>query len=214
MKAIPRTTAVLAALALTGCAVGNQHRYTGASPALTAQGTHAVAVATQDHRPYVLSKNKQPNFVGLSRGGFGNPFDVTTESGKPLASDFSATIAGALRQRGFKAEVLEVPGTVTADSRALAAQGKSERLAIVSIYEWKSDTFINTALIYDLALRVYDVSGGELASNRITGNDNLGGDAINPPGHAKTAVPEAYLRKLEELSAPRRWSAPCANCTA
>ena len=67
----------------------------------------------------------------------------------------------------------------------------AERLAVVIIVEWKSDTFMNTALIYDLTLRVYDAAGKELGATRLTGRDHLGGDMVNPPEHAKTAVPPA-----------------------
>lgn len=38
-----------------------------------------------------------------------------------------------------------------------------------------------------------------LAEKQIQGKDNLGGSAINPPGHAKTAVPAAFTQKLETL---------------
>ena len=169
-------------------------------PDLTAQGTLSVAVAAQDLRPYVVSSEKTPNFVGLQRGGFGNPFDVTTESGRPLADDFSAAIAASLSRRGFKSTAVSVPPSgMAVDARALAARSGAERLALVSIAEWKSDTYQNTALMYELVLRVYDARGNELAASRVGGRDNLGGSAWNPPDHAKGAVPVAYRKKLEEL---------------
>src|SRR2546421_24021 len=185
---------------LSGCAVGNQHGYSTQIPNLTISGSHAVAVATEDARSYVLSKDKAPNFVGLSRGGFGNPFDITTGSGRPLADDFSLSIARSLEVRGFKSTVVNVGAPMSADqARASISRAAAERLALVTINEWKSDTFMNTALHYDVLLRVYDASGTQLAANRITGDDNLGGNAINPPAHAKVAVPAAYKKKLEEL---------------
>jgi len=187
------------ALSLTGCAVGNQHAYTTETPQFSVSGTRSVLVCTQDARPYVLSAGKPPTFVGLSRGGFGNPFDVNTASGEPLASDFSATIARSLQQKGFKSSVVSVGGSPVTDHRGLASRAGADRLALVTIREWKSDTYMNTSLLYDLTLQVFDANGSQLAVNRATGSDNLGGDAINPPGHAKGAVPPAYRRKLEEL---------------
>jgi hypothetical protein len=187
------------ALLTGGCAVGNQHAYTTETPQFAVNGTHSVAVGTEDARPYVLSAAKAPTFVGLSRGGFGNPFDVTTASGEPLASDFSATIARSLQQKGFKSTVVSIAGSTVADPRALVSRAGAERLALVTIKEWKSDTYMNTKLLYDVTLQVFDPNGRQLAVNRISGSDNLGGNAINPPGHAKDAVPLAYKRKLEEL---------------
>lgn len=190
---------LLLALAATGCAVGNKHSYT-MGPDLSLEGTRSVAVAAQDARPYVLNKEKTGDFVGLQRGGFGNPFDVSTESGKPLAEDFAAAIAASLSRRGFKATAVGVaPSAALPDVRALASQAGVERVALVSIHDWKSDTYQNTALAYELVLRVFDANGTELASNRVSGRDNLGGSAFNPPAHAKGAVPTAYRAKLAEL---------------
>jgi hypothetical protein len=191
---------VLATLAASGCAIGNKHNYTADPPTMALEGARSVAVVAQDARPYVVNKQKNADFVGIQRGGFGNPFDVTTESGKPLADDFASTISRSLQNRGFKSTAVNVaPSTSTPDVRALAAQARVERVALVSIHEWKSDTFQNTALHYELVLRVYDANGAELASNRVTGSDNLGGSAWNPPDHAKGAVPQAYRKKLAEL---------------
>jgi hypothetical protein len=193
---------VLAAFAATGCAVGNKHGYT-IGPDFGLVGTRSIAVAAQEARPYVLNKEKTPDFVGLSRGGFGNPFDITTESGRPLANDFAAAVSGSLSRRGFKSTAVNVAASgALPDVRALASQAGAERVALLSIHEWKSDTYQNTALLYELQLRVFDAGGNELATNRISGRDNLGGSVMNPPAHARGAVPEAYRRKLVELFSP------------
>ena len=197
-----RLVVVLAAAMSAGCAVGNKHGYSAVRPELGVQGNRSVAVAAQDARPYVVSGNKTPDFVGLQRGGFGNPFDVLTESGKPLVEDVAATIALSLERKGFKSTAVKVaPSGTRADVLPLAAQTKAERVALLMVREWKSDTYQNTALLYDVTLHVYDNAGNELATNRITGRDNLGGSAWNPPEHAKGAVPIAFTKKLEELFA-------------
>jgi hypothetical protein len=87
-------------LGLSGCAVGNQHQYAGVAPDLTLKATHSVAVVVVDRRPYVVSGDKDPDFVGLQRGGFGNPFDVTTASGKALASDIADDVTAAPQEAG------------------------------------------------------------------------------------------------------------------
>jgi len=192
---------LLVVLVTSGCAVGNKHTYAGTAQ-LAVQGSRSVAVATEDVRPYVVSKEKTPDFVGLQRGGFGNPFDVRTESGKPLSDDFSATIARSLEGKGFKATVVAVaPGAPVPEPRSLVAKAGAERLALVTLDEWRSDTFMNVGLSYSMTLRVFDASGQELARNRVTGNDNLGGSAWNPPAHARTAIPAAFQKKIEELFA-------------
>ncbi len=204
MKQLGAAALLAAAIALGGCAVGNKHAYTGATPDFAVAGKRIAAVAVRDARSYVMTGNKTADFVGLSRGGFGNPFDILTESGNPLAADFGTTIAGALRAKGFRATVLAgaVPDSPAGIAAAVDKAG-ADRMAIVIIVEWKSDTFMNTALVYDLALRIHDAAGKELGATRLTGRENLGGDAVNPPGHAKTVVPPAYRRILQQLfSAP------------
>ena len=59
-------------------------------------------MATQDRREYVLSGNKDPQFVGLQRGGYGNPFDVRTSDDRPLAEDMTTAIVAAMAGRGFQ----------------------------------------------------------------------------------------------------------------
>jgi hypothetical protein len=196
-----RQLIVLLAFIFAGCAVGNKHSYSIARPELAPQGSRAVAVAAQDARSYVVSGEKTPDYVGTQRGGFGNPFNVLTQSSKPLAEDFAATVSESLARKGFKSTTVKVAVSGTPNIRALAAQAKSERVALVLIHEWKSDTYQNTALSYDVTLQVYDSAGKRLAENRITGRDDLGGSAWNPPSHARSAIPVAYKKKLEDLFA-------------
>jgi hypothetical protein len=196
-----RQLVVLLAFASASCAMGNRHSYSIARPELAPQGTRAIVVAAQDARSYVVSGEKTPDYVGTQRGGFGNPFNVLSQSGKPLAEDFAATIAESLGRKGFKLTTVKVAVSDAPNIRALAAQAGSERVALVLIHEWKSDTYQNTALSYDVSLQVYDAAGSRLAVNRITGRDDLGGSAFNPPSHARTAVPVAYKKKLEDLFA-------------
>ncbi|HWA42544.1 MAG TPA: hypothetical protein VHA10_04985 [Hypericibacter adhaerens] len=194
-----RLLACLAALLLSACAVGNQHDYTTAMPQLTAQGSSSVVVAVQDQRPYILDHDKKENFCGLYRGGFGNPFDITTLSKNPLSMDFRNTIVAALKSKGFSADPVE---TALASSdqeakQALLAAAKDRALLLV-IKEWKSDTYFNTGLLYDVTLTVLDRSGGILAESKIgAAKDNLGPAAL--PRDARIAVAKAYQTKLEAL---------------
>ena len=94
------------AVLLTGCAIGNRYAYQSvvANPQLS--GTTAVGVATHDQREYVRSGSKDPQFVGLQRGGFGNPFDVRTADDKPLADAMTTALVNTLNKKGFRAQPL------------------------------------------------------------------------------------------------------------
>lgn len=191
--------ACLLSLSLGACAVGNQHDY-GGMPQLAVQSAPGTAVGVQDRRPYVLDKDKAENFAGLSRGGFGNPFNVTTLSGNPLATDFGKAIVAALKSRGVDAaEVQLQPSQPRTEAHRTLVNVGRDRALLLTIAEWKSDTYMATALLYDLNVAVYDKTGRLLAENSLVGRDDLGGNAFNPPAHAKEAVPPAFRAKLEQL---------------
>jgi hypothetical protein len=171
---------------------------------VTARLTHAgdlpVALAVHDERPYVVDGDKKADFVGLSRGGFGNSFDVTTASERPLASDMAERFARSLSEAGYKVTVIPCdPRRAWADVLSDLAKTGAPRLVLVRMEEWKSDTYNSTALIYDMTVRVFDAQKQMIGISTVNGRDDLGGDFMNPPSHAKSAVPPAYQKKLEEL---------------
>jgi len=189
-----------APLLLGACAIGNKHAYHDVVASVPAGGTGQIAVATHDQRSYVLAGKKAPDFVGLSRGGYGNPFDVTTEGGRPLAEAMTQAIANSLKQKGFQS----IPVVVAAaDSEGVAreklALTGSERAVLLTLREWKSDTYMNTSILYDVTLSVLDRDGRVIGESRLKGEDNLGGDFVNPPGHARKVVPAAFKAKMEQL---------------
>jgi hypothetical protein len=200
MRRLRVVVALAAGAALAGCAAGDKHAYTGATPDLAVSGSRVAVVAVRDARPYVMSGYRPPDFVGLSRGGFGNPYDVLTESGNPLATDFGTTIAAALRAKGFKATVLrgDVPDS-PAGIAAVMKQAGAERMVVVILVEWMSDMYLSGALIYDLSLRVYGSAGNEMGATRLSGREYLGPEAVSSPDRARAAVPVVYRQILGRL---------------
>jgi len=192
--------ALTATMVCHGCAAGNRHAYHETVAVLQAAGSKTIAVATHDEREYVRSGHKRPNFVGLQRGGYGNPFNVTTASTHPLAQDMTDAITASLRARGFQA----IPVAVThEDDAAVVRQrilgARADRAVLLVLNEWKADSMQNTALIYAVTLEVLDGDGGVLAEKNLIGKDNLGGSFWNPPAHARRVVPAAFKAKLEML---------------
>lgn len=184
----------------SGCAVGVTHQYDAADAKFGLQTQSNISVAVHDKRPYVVNGNKPSNFVGVSRGGFGNPFDVTTASSNPLADDFATSIVSAFKADGANASMIRVqPQDSEKKIRSALFAAKSKRFVLLTLSEWKSDTYQNTALIYNVLLRVFDSVGTLLADKHLQGRDNLGGDFINPPSHSRKAVPKAFRQKLKTL---------------
>lgn len=184
-----------AAVLLSACAYGRKIAYNTTVPDIEPQGTLSVAVGTSDQRPYIVSGDKTPTFVGLMRGGYGNPFNVNTVSGAPLADDINASLSSALSARGFTASSVSIASSdsTRAAKEKLVAKG-AERSVFVVLNEWKSDTFMNTSLLFDVVIRVFDGGGNELGSADFKGNDNIG----------RGVILDAYKRKMESwFSDPR-----------
>jgi len=187
MLSIARVTLIAAAAVwLGGCAFGQKITYSNTTADVDAAGNETVGVATLDQRPYVLSGNKKPSFVGLSRGGYGNPFDVETPKGAPLADEISESVSRSLAERGFKSSVVKVTPSQSrrAALEALTKTGAA-RLVLISLKEWKSDKFWRTSLIQDVSVQVMDAGGTELAKANFT-SDEVVGD-----------VPMAFRSKIE-----------------
>src|SRR6187549_591489 len=116
--------------------IGQQHAYHLGNPQVLQRGSLVLALAVQDQRPYELSGAKRPNFVGLSRGGFGNPFDVTTQSGQPLASDISSSIVASMRGRGVEAKVVELkPGTPESEALSQLRAAGAQKSVLLTLRE-------------------------------------------------------------------------------
>ncbi len=196
-----RITAVLALTFLLGaCAVGNKYDYASQVPNLEIATEDQVAVGVVDQRPYVVSGRNTPEWVGLQRSGVGIPYGVHTKSDKPLAHDMTDAITGALTAKGVQAEAVYLQPSATRQPGidALVATGAGKSI-LISFLQWKSDTYTNVALIYDASAEVFDDKGQSLAKSAVAGKDDLGGDFINPPGHAEKAVPEETRKIIEKL---------------
>jgi hypothetical protein len=190
-------TALGLAAALSACAFGRTYSYSDTPISLQAvSSTGAVTVAVQDERPYVISGAKPTRFVGLMRGGFGNPFDVNTSSGGPLAKEIGDAIVRAMKARGIDARPVEVQPneSMIAVKRDLNAT-RPHRGVLVTLREWKSDTMMSTDLHYDVSLTVFDESGNGIASSSIRGMDNLGSLGMSP----NEGISKASARKLDQL---------------
>lgn len=197
---ILRWVAILTvALSLAACAVGNTYNYRLPGMALPVQGNAAIGLVVADRRPYVLSGKKGPDFVGLQRGGFGNPFDVRTQSGGPMATDMSEALQNALAAKGYRVTPMQ------GDPDNLAALGRKagelglQRIAVLHITEWKTDTYMNTTLFFDLKLLIVDPAGAVVAENAVSGNTVIGGGM---PSTIAALAQQAFENKIGQLFYP------------
>jgi hypothetical protein len=178
----------LCAVALAGCAVGNTYDYQAADIGLPVVGKGKVGVAVVDRRPYVLSGDKEADFVGLQRGGFGNPFNVTTKSGKPLASDMQTSLAQAVQEKGFEVTELYFSSPDSAVVATAVRDNGAKRNVVLSLNEWKTDAMMNFAVSYDLVLQIVDENYEVIAESNTSGDKEKLGAAGMASQNSRTAA--------------------------
>lgn len=189
---------VLCALAaLGGCVVGQKHTLLIADPKVELAGEGPLAVSALDHRPYVVSGEKQVSFLGLLRNSVGVPFDINTEGRRAVSDEVATVLAGALEKAGFDVRTISTRPE-QGDSEVIAAIDGQSRLALLTINELKSDTYARTRLQYDLGLKVFVANGELLAGSVAQGEDSLGA-GFDTSKHTKDAVPAALSVQLERL---------------
>ncbi len=199
-KIIKYILATMFLFSISACAIGNKYAMHSAHPNLHSKAEGEVGVAALDKRSFIVNSDKEPNFIGLQRGGYGNPFDVETQSGRPLSSDIVNALSKALQKTGFEAKPVYTDHSQTVlEVKNILMKKEADRLLLLTIYQWKSDTMVNVGLYYNLEIKVFSKEGKELAEKRIQGEDDLGGNFINPPSHATTVVPKALKEKLKVL---------------
>jgi hypothetical protein len=189
-------------LLLGGCAVGNRYGYDSIVADTSFSGTGAVAVATHDQRPYVLNGDKDPQFVGLQRGGFGNTFDVRTTGDRPMADDMTAAIVNTLKRKGFNASAVTVAHTASAEAaRTQLLAAHAPRSVLLTVRDWKSDSMMRLGLDYDMSLAVLDGEGKVLAETKQRAQKEVLGAAPMIPSDAGPMVGNAFKAKLELMFA-------------
>ncbi len=185
-----------------GCAVGNVYNLSDVKATLQASPpkNNSVAVATLDKRAVVISKRVPPTYIGMQRGGYGNPFRVNTASGRPLSDDVTKAIGDSLAMRGYQAIPVSASYDLTEQQvKELLMQKKADRAVFVTIKQWESDTYNNIGLTYEIWLMVFGGDQALLAQTSVADKKTIAGSAWNPPKAAKEKVPEAFRAALEAL---------------
>jgi len=183
------------AILLSGCAAGNKYDYRSSSITLPLKAAdhRELVLSVEDARPYVVAGNKTPNFVGLQRGGFGNPFDVTTASGRPLTEDMSIAITRALTTSGYKVLTVNEKSDKSFLVKTATDQGAT-RIVTLKVNEWKSDIFMGITVHCDIELKIYDVNGELLAASDMKFDEEIGGAQIGASKNSRIVADEFAKR--------------------
>jgi hypothetical protein len=140
---------------------------------LTYKSTESIVIGIIDQREDVLSGKRKPDFVGIARGGYGNPFFIGTKSGEPFTKDITALLIRTFTGNGF---ANKDAGIIYSDNKE-AALKKLESVNVkfkllLIIHEWKTDrkaAFVKTWLdvYYDFELLILDELNQVLGTKRL-----------------------------------------------
>lgn len=143
-------------------AAGITANFADSWPAITEYTSSKVNVLVIDNRPYVLSGSKKESFVGIARNGYGVPFDINTDSAQPLSRDVEIAVSKGFMNAGVDSAIVE-----PASRGNRKANGANERLLVITISEWKSDSYSSTYFTYKTNADIYNNEGKLLASKAI-----------------------------------------------
>ena len=91
-------TSVFAALAM-----GNKANFATAWPTIEYETSYSlVSVGVHDQRPYIIDGQKSPTYVGTMRSQWGVPWNMNTQSDKPLSDDIASAIVSGFMRVGIK----------------------------------------------------------------------------------------------------------------
>ena len=185
-------------LALSACAIGHEYDYQKVQTNFDSKTDKSITAGVVDQRPYVLNDEKAPTFVGLQRAGFGIPYNVTTKSGEPLAKELTNAVVQALERQSAEVTALVLPPGASRES-ALERfrQHQTERLLLIAMKQWKTDSMMRVTLHWDLAASVYDKTGSVLARHSVSGVEPVGSAGFET-GNSNTAT-QQIAQKLGDL---------------
>jgi len=183
------------ALSAGACASGHTIDYHSTVPTVSWHGSGAVALVVVDQRPEIVDGRRHSNWVGNSRGGFGNPFEVTTADGQSLSANLTQVMKRGLEKAGISVP-LAVPASGAEPElvRQLAAAHAS-RAVVVKIAKWKSDSLVLTSLRYELFANVTDDQGRLLGQSRTSGDEVMNENIYG----VKDDLSRVYARAVDAL---------------
>ena len=187
MKRIKLLCVLISAFYLSGCGcVAFQKINFDYSPSIyssTVESANLINIKVEDERPFILSGDKRPSYIGHFRGGYGNTWDVLTDGKVALAEQFLNDIKQELKTIGFDIGL-----------------SNEDRILHLSIIDYNFDAMINGRFWYELEVVVFDKENKVLAKDTIKGTHEIKGSLMfGPVGAFKKELPGIYHGIIEKI---------------
>lgn len=189
------------AMLTSGCANMLKFKIADVDAKVNVTGNTAITVASLDKRAFIVDRSSPESYVGMVRGGYGNPFNATTLSNLSFADAVSKSICKALNQKGFKATSVSVKFDKTEQQAVNSLlQTKMNKNILVVIREWESDSFYNLNIGYDFLLKVFNRDGTVLATSEAKDAIQISCSIMTGClGIDEKEVPAAFQKAMETL---------------
>ena len=163
-------------LLLSGCVAGQSINLAyEPAPAAAEKLAIDVQVISADQRTFVVSGNKQPNYIGHYRAGFGNTWDFTTQNKLPLADNLRRDVSADLVALGFN-----------------VVERDAQRILKIIVEDWNFDTYMNGKMWYQLHLAVAAANGETVAESELK-------DTVVIEGSIWVGAKYAFERELPKI---------------
>lgn len=199
-----RLSALLLWAMLSGCVLTENTRSTGFNlPALELQGgsSSLIVMGVLDERPYVLSGDKPPKYIGEFELSYGGPYDAFTTSKQPMVNEFGNKLVHLLGHTFPEIKTVNLSIGLSKDEAVTQLlENGANKVVLITLKEWKSHTAIDTSLWFDAQVESFNKDKQLLAYKRTQGHDTFGGAAIaGPITNAKRTLPHAFRQKMQAL---------------
>jgi len=186
---------------ITACAIGRTYNYSNAWPSLSYSSAKKVTIAVHDQRNYVIKGQKSESYAGMLRGGYGNPWNVNTENNESLSDVMANNICSGLNNAGIKASKVLTKYTDSKSSilnTMVTTSKDNDRLIILTILDWYTDTYKDTTLYAHLVVEVYDGEKNNISKYEFKEERNLGyGIPYNTAPNAFKNIISTIFNKTE-----------------
>ena len=173
------------------------YRYGTAGFTVDVKSGESWTVVFHDQRYYILDGTTRSSFVGWVRAK-PRPYSLFTQSGEPLASDFSLLIGNTLIANGFKVSALTVPihSSYNEVKQMVVNKKSSDKILLFTLNEWRTHQDAALELHYDIVLSVLDGKGKLLAQKQLADLDILGRNRRPERVNLATALSDIFAEIL------------------
>ena len=158
-------------------AMGHKVDFSSSWPVIEYKTNYSLAVGVHDQRPYIINGEKYPTYAGTMRSKWGVPWNINTQSNKPLSDDVVSAVASGFMNVGIKTDtaLLLFSDRQTTAVKKLRNLG-AERIVLINLREWKVDIMRSAGFFIDAQAIVYDKEGHEIASSYVSHRNVGSGD--------------------------------------